>query len=285
MKNTQRGFIVPLLLAVIAILLIGGGAYIYTQNQKTPEAVNQIVQATSTTPVTQKNTAAKASITVLSPNGGEEFTTLIPVRWTSENVQGDVTIQAFLASRNIFTVSSVPNTGSKDINLSDIYKSDAAAVPVVIKVCSSNNVCGTSNSFSISFKPASSTAGVSHCGMTITSPAKNAKITFPLTISGVVDNRDYAKLGCSWTMFEGEAGTAQIYYKGTPTSQWSRLGNPVVVPVLNWMTEGPVPFSVTLNFNNDGIGLGSTNPMKIVFTDNQQKDNTPATTLELPISF
>ena len=34
MKNTQKGFIVPLLLAIIAVLLIGGGAYVYTQNKQ-----------------------------------------------------------------------------------------------------------------------------------------------------------------------------------------------------------------------------------------------------------
>ena len=33
MKNNQKGFIVPLLLAIIALLVIGGGVYIY-QNKK-----------------------------------------------------------------------------------------------------------------------------------------------------------------------------------------------------------------------------------------------------------
>lgn len=31
MKNSQKGFIAPLLLALIAILLVGGGAYVYMQ--------------------------------------------------------------------------------------------------------------------------------------------------------------------------------------------------------------------------------------------------------------
>lgn len=41
----KKGFISPLLLALIAILLIGGGAYVYTQNKQ----VNQPPTATSTT--------------------------------------------------------------------------------------------------------------------------------------------------------------------------------------------------------------------------------------------
>jgi hypothetical protein len=127
---------------------------------------------------------------------------------------------------------------------------------------------------------------VSHCGMTINSPLKDAKVSFPLTISGVIDNRNAMALGCSWSLFEGEAGSVQLYFKGTPTSNWSPLGSPVVVPVKgNWMTAGPVPFSVTLKFNNEGIGLGGGTQMKAVFTDNQQKDNTPSSTLELPFVF
>lgn len=34
MKNTQRGLIVPLLIAIIAVLAIGGGIYYYSHNQK-----------------------------------------------------------------------------------------------------------------------------------------------------------------------------------------------------------------------------------------------------------
>ena len=40
MKNTQKGFIVQLLLVVIALLFVGGGAYVYTQNKQ----ANQLEQ-------------------------------------------------------------------------------------------------------------------------------------------------------------------------------------------------------------------------------------------------
>ena len=33
MKNKQKGFVVPLLIAIIALLIIGGGVYIY-ENKK-----------------------------------------------------------------------------------------------------------------------------------------------------------------------------------------------------------------------------------------------------------
>lgn len=57
MKNNQKGFIVPILLAIIALLVIGGGAYIY-QNKKAEapapvdntetQQTNQIQQQTDT---------------------------------------------------------------------------------------------------------------------------------------------------------------------------------------------------------------------------------------------
>lgn len=49
MKNTQRGFVMPLLLALIAVMLIGGGAYVYTQNKQgnQSEVVSQTPGTTS----------------------------------------------------------------------------------------------------------------------------------------------------------------------------------------------------------------------------------------------
>ncbi len=52
MKNSSRGFIVPLLLIVIAVLLVGGGAYVY-QNH-TLISVDSLPIATTTTQATPK---------------------------------------------------------------------------------------------------------------------------------------------------------------------------------------------------------------------------------------
>lgn len=80
MKNIQRGFIVPLLLLVIAVLLVGGGAYVFTQNKEASPAVSgnvELPQATATeqttTVTTQTTSATQPSVTVLSPNGGETW--------------------------------------------------------------------------------------------------------------------------------------------------------------------------------------------------------------------
>lgn len=66
MKNNQKGFIVPLLIAVIALLAIGGGIYVYnnkkteapavvdTGTQQTNAQTQKINQSTTLTPEQQK---------------------------------------------------------------------------------------------------------------------------------------------------------------------------------------------------------------------------------------
>ena len=64
MKNLQKGFIVPLLLVIIAVLVVGGGVYIYENkkteapvvvNNETPQS-NQVQLTTQTPPVTSNQT-------------------------------------------------------------------------------------------------------------------------------------------------------------------------------------------------------------------------------------
>lgn len=43
MKTNQKGFIVPLLITVISLLIIGGGIYIYSQNKPQPATQQQVI--------------------------------------------------------------------------------------------------------------------------------------------------------------------------------------------------------------------------------------------------
>src|SRR3989344_2641973 len=58
MKNSQKGFVVPLLVGIIALLVIGGGVYIY-ENKKveTPVVVDNTVQQSNQVqqPIVQNN--------------------------------------------------------------------------------------------------------------------------------------------------------------------------------------------------------------------------------------
>lgn len=69
MKNSQKGFIVPVLLVVIALLVVGGGIYIYKNKKvEVPAVVNTGTQQTNNPP-TQTDTSFK----VLSPKAGDSW--------------------------------------------------------------------------------------------------------------------------------------------------------------------------------------------------------------------
>lgn len=76
----KKGFIAPLLLALIAILLVGGGTYVYSvqKNQENQPATGSVTlpQATSTIPTTKQTTSTTqtsdvAGIVVISPEPNE----------------------------------------------------------------------------------------------------------------------------------------------------------------------------------------------------------------------
>ena len=67
MKNLQRGFVIPLIITVIALLLISGGIYFYT-NKKT---INTPVQETSKT--------TETSATQISKTESEKVVTDTPI--------------------------------------------------------------------------------------------------------------------------------------------------------------------------------------------------------------
>jgi hypothetical protein len=120
----------------------------------------------------------------------------------------------------------------------------------------------------------------SKCGFQITSLSSGGKASFPLTISGVVDNSNSQNLGCAWQMFEGQAGIAQLYYK-YPNSGWEIIGESKPIMVKDW-TSNTTTFTTTLNFNNGGVGLQAGTPMKVVFTEENAAAIRPGLMFELP---
>lgn len=125
---------------------------------------------------------------------------------------------------------------------------------------------------------------MSHCGFTINSPQSNSVIhsNIPVVFSGVINNSNTATVGCSWTMFEGQAGTAQLWHKDGGV--WGKINSEKIINVSNWMTTGPVPFTVSVDFNNSGPGFASGLPMKVVFTEENPSSGV-ADILEFPLIF
>jgi len=121
------------------------------------------------------------------------------------------------------------------------------------------------------------------CGLTVTSHSPKSKVGFPLVIKGVVDNSNSKANGCSWQMFEGQAGIAQIYFKSSD-NEWKKLGESksVIAENLPTMNSMNSLFSVGLNFNNEGIGLPNGTELKVVFTEENASGMPPVDTYELP---
>jgi hypothetical protein len=119
------------------------------------------------------------------------------------------------------------------------------------------------------------------CGLTVTSHSPKSKVGFPLVIKGVVDNSNSKADGCSWQMFEGQAGIAQIYFKSND-NEWKKIGESKPVIAENWTSVNSL-FSVGLNFNNEGVGLPNSTELKVVFTEENASGMPPVDTYELPL--
>src|ERR1035437_6044988 len=82
MKNQQRGFIVPLLLAIIAVLLVGGGIYVYTQNKQPAQAVTESPSVQPTTLV-QEQTQTTTTTTSSDTFPENEILASLKTNWTA----------------------------------------------------------------------------------------------------------------------------------------------------------------------------------------------------------
>lgn len=120
------------------------------------------------------------------------------------------------------------------------------------------------------------------CGFKVTSISPNSKVSFPLTVKGEVDNTDAKNTGCSWSMFEGQAGIAQLYFKDD--LGWVVLGASAPVKVDDWMTS-KTNFVATLNFNNDSVGLTPGTIMKILFQEENASGGGKVDSVEFPMVF
>ena len=134
----------------------------------------------------------------------------------------------------------------------------------------------------VNFTVTAPVVGNNKCGLTVNSPTPNSSVSFPLTVTGVVDDQITSKLGCSWQTFEGIAGTAQFYiflneinHKG-----WTPIGD-VVRMQLESSATGKSSFSLVFNYPEGGFQVNA--PIKIVFTEENVAVIRPSLTFELPL--
>jgi len=120
------------------------------------------------------------------------------------------------------------------------------------------------------------------CGLFVTShnPDGKASLAKPITISGIIDNTNREKLGCSWTMFEGQLGSAHAY--AFVNNTWESISKETPVPVANWMTD-KTTFSVEIKVDTGTMNIAEGTPIKVVFTEENPAAINPSKTYTLPL--
>jgi hypothetical protein len=175
-------------------------------------------------------------------------------------------------------------------NMNKYQKSAIVLVVVIIILLIISLVVSNGNSNGSNMTDdnnASSTAmgneitGASSCGLAVTSIDTNEAVTFPITVTGNVDNTNSKNLGCRWQMFEGQAGSAQLYYQ--EGSVWTKISSQVPVTVADWMSD-KTTFSAKFPFQNKGEPLPAGTKMKIVFTEDNASGTGTVDKLEFPIT-
>lgn len=100
MKNKQRGFLVPLLITIISLLVVSGGAYVYLNQHPTiavtdqtdanVDTVNNVATHTQSSDVINKQIeVSKTKKPVLKVSGPHELTLDQSGTWTVNTKEGD----------------------------------------------------------------------------------------------------------------------------------------------------------------------------------------------------
>lgn len=124
-----------------------------------------------------------------------------------------------------------------------------------------------------------SVAPISACGFTVLSPHANTEISLPVTVTGTVERPE---TGCTWTMFEGQAGSAQLY--SYMNDAWQAVGDAVPTPVAEWMATSTT-FATTIGSHDTNVNIPNGTKMKIVFTEENPSGNRVSDTLTFPFTI
>lgn len=250
MKTNKGSAVVIALIVFLVASVIGASYYSSVKKSQKTKVTNDstpvIVDATSSdvsVPVPKESLSVGVGAEIKTGTGTPKIVPIIPI----------VPVQVNSGTTSIGSNTTLTNTGTLQNNTTIIQNQNQIQNPTA-----------------------------SHCGFIIYSPLQNSTIrsNIPVVFSGIIHNAQ--AVGCSWTMFEGQAGTAQLWHKDGGI--WGKIGPEKTISVTNWMTTGPVPFTVSLGFDNTNPGFVSGMPMKVVFTEENPSGGTPDT-LTFPLLF
>lgn len=123
-------------------------------------------------------------------------------------------------------------------------------------------------------KPIVKLEKMSNCGLTVNTPLGGSTISFPLSVNAIVDNTNSAKLGCSWTVFEAQAGTVKVM-NGT-----TQVGMGILSTTSNWMTTSPVNYTGNVTLSSP---VASGTSLTLVFEEENPSGEGIVNTLVVPV--
>jgi hypothetical protein len=125
--------------------------------------------------------------------------------------------------------------------------------------------------------PDEQTVALSHCGLTVNSPLGGGLVssTAPISVTAVVDNTNMQALGCSWTVFEAQAGTIEL-----KDGNGTVLGFGLLTTTQDWMTASPVTYTGQVT-SNSVFAPGT--PLTLVFTEENPSGDGIPDTLVVPV--
>lgn len=119
------------------------------------------------------------------------------------------------------------------------------------------------------------------CGLIVKTPVRGATVRFPLTVSGTIDNTKPDQ--CTWGMFEGTAGTVQLYV--SKNGQWQPVGSQTPVPVASW-TSNMTTFAVTINPGAAANSITQGTALKLTFmAENPSGDPAREVSIDYPLAY
>lgn len=113
------------------------------------------------------------------------------------------------------------------------------------------------------------------CGLTVIEPLPSTKVSFPLSVSGIVNNTKAKELGCSWGVFEAVAGVIQVKDENGKVIS---SDTPFTTNNQNWMTDPSSVYTGTITLEEDYKGKAT-----IHFTEDNSSGSDNPDTLDIPI--
>ncbi len=106
-------------------------------------------------------------------------------------------------------------------------------------------------------------------------PVAGTKVVSPFILKVTVDNRT-ATPGCSWTVFEAQAGVAKIY-----DATGKEIGIGLLQTSEDWMNAGPTSFAGMVSFAN--TGTTTTKDLHMVITEDDPSGLREPDRVEVPL--